>query len=101
MCRTNLLVLSGFAILGCSIALAIGPQPVPHRMPYKLIEPILKKNCVMCHMGAHPKHDLNLTSYASIMKGDKEGKVVVPGKVASSRLSKAVHRKGGASPMPP
>jgi hypothetical protein len=34
------------------------------------------------------------------MKGDKEGKVVVAGKPAQSRLSKAIHWNGAAS-MPP
>jgi hypothetical protein len=74
------------------------PKPSA-KVAYATIAPILK-GCVGCHMGAHPKHGLDLTSYANLIKGDKEGKVVVPGKPAASRLSKAVHRSGAAA-MPP
>jgi mono/diheme cytochrome c family protein len=65
-----------------------------------MVAPMVVKNCVGCHRGAHPKHGLDLTSYAMVIKGDKEGKVVIAGKPADSRLSKAIHRKG-ATPMPP
>src|SRR5437660_1032619 len=87
-----------------SAAVATGPQPKPKpkaaKVSYGSVAPIIKANCVACHMGAHPKHGLNLMTYANVMKGDTEGKVVVPGKPANSRLSKAVHRSG-AAPMPP
>ena len=93
-----------FAILGIacfSFALAFGPQPQrkPPKANYASVAPIFK-GCAMCHGGKHPQHGLDLSSYAKVMKGDGEGKVVIPGKPASSRLSKAVHRKGAAA-MPP
>ena len=78
-------------------------KPAPHKVAkvtFAQVATIAKRNCIGCHSGAHPKHGLDLTSYAMIMKGDKEGKVVVPKDAGSSRLSKSVHRKG-AAPMPP
>jgi hypothetical protein len=90
-------------LVGGSLALQRKPMVAKPKMPpkptYASIAPIMK-NCSMCHQGTHPKHGLDLTTYASLMKGDKEGKVVVAGNPAGSRLSKAVHRKG-AAPMPP
>jgi mono/diheme cytochrome c family protein len=71
----------------------------PVKATYSSIASIMQ-NCAMCHSGPKPKHGLNLTTYANLMKGDKEGKVVIAGKPAPSRLSKAVHWKGAAS-MPP
>ena len=101
-----LLAASALAVL--SLGFALGPQKTrvlqkPKGkgvgIPYSSVAPIFK-NCAMCHSGARPKHGLDLTTYANVMKGDKEGKVVIAGKPTDSRLSKAVHRKG-AAPMPP
>lgn len=101
--RGNLVALGVFAIASTTIGFALSPvqgkAPKPS-VGYASVQPILK-NCVACHSGAHPKHGLDLSSYASVVKGDKEGKVVVPGKPADSRLSKAVHHSTGAAPMPP
>jgi predicted RNA binding protein YcfA (HicA-like mRNA interferase family) len=97
--RKNIaLGLVAFACAGFGIAYAQKPKPKA-KIAYATISSIIK-NCAMCHSGPQPKHNLNLTSYASLMKGDHEGKVVVPGKPVQSRLSKAVHWKGAAS-MPP
>lgn len=69
-------------------------------MKFASIKPILDKHCVMCHSGSTPQHGLDLTSYARVMRGDLEGKVITPKNPAKSRLSRAIHRKG-ATPMPP
>ena len=98
----------GFAVL-LSASVAFGfqkkpapkPKPVPKvKVSYSAVQPIIAKNCVMCHTGPKPKHGLNLSSYDNVMKGDKEGKVIVAGKPGDSRLSKAIHRNGAAA-MPP
>ncbi len=83
-----------------SLAFAVGDKQKVKPLPYAAVAPIIK-NCTGCHMGAHPKHGLDLTTYANLMKGDKEGKVVIAGKPASSRLSLAIHHSKGASAMPP
>lgn len=94
-------ILGMVAIIPFTVAFALGPKPGPKpvKPTYASVAPIFKA-CVGCHMGAKPQHGLDLTTYAKIMKGDKEGKVVVAGKPDKSRLSKAVHRKGAAA-MPP
>ena len=99
------LVAIGLACVSLAVALPPHPRirPRPHpapRISYASIKLVLDKNCVVCHSGAHPKHSLDLSSYASLMKGDREGKVVIAGNPANSRLSKALHRHG-AAPMPP
>ncbi len=72
----------------------------PATPSFYVVSAVIKMNCMPCHQGPRPKKGLNLTSYQMIMKGDKEGKVIMPKNPASSRLSMAIHRKG-ATPMPP
>jgi hypothetical protein len=99
----NLFALTVFAIVTVSFAFAFGSQrraaPKPAKVTFATIAPIIK-NCSMCHKGAKPKHGLDLTTYANLMKGDRQGKVVIAGKPAQSRLSLSVHRSGAAA-MPP
>ena len=81
-----------------SLSLALGVQKtlkqvvLPHPA-YAGVAPIFKQNCVGCHSGPHPKNGLDLSTYASMMKGDKDGKAIVPGKPDVSRLSLAIHHK--------
>lgn len=92
----------GLVVLaGASLGFGDKTKAKPNaKVSYASVAPIFKANCLMCHNGPRGKHGLDLTSYATLMKGDKEGKVVIAGKPASSRLSKAIHRKGAAA-MPP
>lgn len=91
-------------ILACfSLAVPLGIQakPKPPKGPtYSSVLPIFKK-CTGCHSGPSPKHGLDLTSYANIMKGDTEGKVVIAKNPGKSRLSQAIHHSPGAKAMPP
>lgn len=50
------------------------------------IEPILKANCYSCHGPKNQKGGLRLDSQKSAMLGGDEGKVIVPGKSAESKL---------------
>ncbi len=95
-----------FATLLVAVA-AMSALAVPQRKPTpvtvsyaKTVKPILDRNCIGCHSGSTPAHHLDLTSYAKVMKGDHEGKVVVPKKVATSRLAIFIHRKDNRK-MPP
>lgn len=94
----------GVAVLGMSLGVAGFSQGKHAAKPvkavtYAAVAPILAKNCVKCHQGPKPGHGLNLANYASVMKGDKEGKVVIPGKSAMSRLATVLH--GKPQLMPP
>ncbi len=50
------------------------------------VAPILEGHCLRCHQGAKPKGDLDLSTASGLI----EGKVVVPGKPAESRLFEVI-----------
>src|SRR2546423_3364041 len=53
---------------------------------YRDVRPVLMTNCNACHKPDKTKAELDMTSYAAVMKGGKHGKTVVPGKPEDSRL---------------
>ena len=82
------------------------PQPAPATggtttvAAFAAARDVFTANCVGCHSGTDPKEGLDLTSHAMVMKGAKDGAVVVPGDPAGSRIIKAM-RHSGAKAMPP
>lgn len=50
------------------------------------IAAILNTKCIMCHKGATAPAKLDMSSYVSLMKGNDDGPVIVPGNAASSLL---------------
>jgi len=50
------------------------------------IKPVLDVSCAKCHSGDKPKAKLKLDSLEDILKGGKDGKVVVAGDSAKSVL---------------
>lgn len=56
-------------------------------------------NCKMCHRGAEPREGLRLDSYENLMKGSKDGPVVIPGDPGKSELILRV--KGSREPRMP
>ena len=86
--------MSRLLVFGAVIAaLGSGLQKSGPAVRYKSVEPIFKRNCVPCHRGSNPAHGLDLSSLKKILRGDREGRVVIPGKPASSRLAKVLHGK--------
>ena len=57
------------------------------------IAPLLAARCTMCHQGDNAPDGLVLTSYAGLMKGNKDGTVIVPGDSADSELIKLQSKK--------
>ncbi len=55
----------------------------------KDVQPILQQNCVKCH-GNSAAGGLALTSYDALMKGGRDGQVIVPGDAADSELVKVI-----------
>ncbi|HWZ94961.1 MAG TPA: c-type cytochrome domain-containing protein [Opitutaceae bacterium] len=51
-----------------------------------IVKPIMASACVSCHGEKKQKKRLRLDSLAAIMKGGRDGAVVVPGKVDKSDL---------------
>ena len=50
------------------------------------IKPIFDQSCVKCHSGEKPKAHLKLDTLEGVLKGSKDGKVVLAGDSAKSPL---------------
>ena len=67
----------------------------------KDIHPLFEASCIRCHSGDKPKAGLKLDSLEAVIKGSKEGKVVVAGKSKESPLVIAVSQLDPEMSMPP
>jgi cytochrome c len=68
------------------------------------VKPILVANCAACHLGTNHKGGLSMETKASLLKGGRDGAVIVPGDAAASLLVKLIRHEGPADdpmPMPP
>lgn len=67
----------------------------------KDIQPLFEASCMRCHGAERPKAGLRLDSLESVLKGSKEGKVIVPGSSKESPLVIAVSQLDEEKAMPP
>jgi hypothetical protein len=65
------------------------------------IKPLFETSCVRCHGGEKPKGHLRLETLAGVLAGSEDGKVVVPGDSAKSKIVMAVARLNPKTAMPP
>jgi len=65
------------------------------------IQPLLSANCEKCHGAEKQKGGLRLDAKSAALKGGDDGKVIVPGKSAESRLIHLVAGLEPDKPMPP
>ena len=68
------------------------------------VQPILSSTCYRCHGGTNHRGGLQIDSRASLLKGGRDGVVVVPGHADQSLLVKLIRHEGPANdpmPMPP
>lgn len=68
------------------------------------VKPILVANCGKCHFDPQHKGGLALDTKAAMMKGGRDGVVIVPGDPANSMLVKLIRHEGppdDPKPMPP
>jgi len=63
------------------------------------IAPILERRCHACHQPANAGGQLNLTSYAQLRKGGKQGSILVPGKPEDSLMVKMISGEPPRMPM--
>ncbi|HTQ32158.1 MAG TPA: c-type cytochrome domain-containing protein [Opitutaceae bacterium] len=77
----------GISLFGALAARADGNPPVFTGV----VEPILARSCVSCHGEKKQKKNLRLDSLTAIMKGAKDGAVVVPGNADQSELTQRLH----------
>ena len=77
------------------------PKPTPEQEAFfeSKVRPVLAKNCYGCHTSLQ-SGGLRLDSREAMLKGGKDGVVVVPGHPESSLLITAVHYNGEIQ-MPP
>jgi hypothetical protein len=50
------------------------------------VGPLFASKCTVCHGGSSPQKGLNLSTYASAIKGGNDGPVIIPGDSAGSKL---------------
>jgi hypothetical protein len=67
----------------------------------KDIKPMLEASCVRCHGPERPKAGLRLDSLGGLLKGSKDGQVVLPGDSAKSLVVLAVSQLDPKIAMPP
>lgn len=65
------------------------------------VRPIFQANCFRCHAGMNRRGGLNMSTRAGLMKGGKDGVVIIPGNDAKSLLIKGIRCEPPAKPMPP
>ncbi|MCB0825865.1 MAG: c-type cytochrome [Armatimonadetes bacterium] len=64
------------------------------------IEPIIKANCMQCHVGDGAKEGFDVSSFESFAKGTSHGAVYTAGDTSGSLLVKVINGDG-AKQMPP
>ena len=84
-------------IMTC-LALAAAAQDKKPVSFEKDIQPIFKANCISCHKPDKKKGKLDMSTYADLMKGGKQGNPVKPGDPAKSLLVEMI---SGAEPEMP
>ncbi|HEY2587969.1 MAG TPA: c-type cytochrome domain-containing protein [Tepidisphaeraceae bacterium] len=71
------------AFLFCGIARASDDKPVSY---YRDVRPIFVSDCNACHKPEKNKGELDMTTFAALMKGGKHGSSIVPGDPGKSKL---------------
>jgi WD40 repeat protein len=59
------------------------------------IAPLFEEHCVDCHAADDPDGELSLETFASLIKGGKEGKAITPGNAQDSLLVKFIEGRSG------
>ena len=105
---TKCILIAGLAVTGLT---ALASEPDLSKLPpasdkkgltYATdIQPIFKASCFGCHGEERHKADLRLDSLEGVLKGSKDGVVIVPGKSDKSDLVLAVARLDPDTAMPP
>jgi mono/diheme cytochrome c family protein len=68
------------------------------------VKPILDENCARCHGGMNHRGGLNISTREGMLKGGRDGAVLVPGDPDKSLLVRLIRHEGPADdpmPMPP
>jgi uncharacterized membrane protein len=64
---------------------------VQHAVVYtEMVQPVLHDNCYGCHRAGHVKGGLRLDDQTNILKGGKDGVILIPGNPGASLLMKRI-----------
>lgn len=103
-------VVGGLALTGLAIVAGAGrmvsAQDGANKPSFytSKVRPILRANCGKCHMDMNHKGGFAMDTKASMMKGGRDGVVIVPGDPENSMLVKLIRHEGppdDPKPMPP
>jgi mono/diheme cytochrome c family protein len=92
----RLVAVFAFMVLGADADPAKQQPPAVPTTFRDHIQPILQAKCARCHGQKGHKADLDLTTWAGLLKGGESGPIVVAGKPETSLLYEKVH--SGAMP---
>ena len=92
-----------YSLLGALMALPLLAGGVRADVDFvKEIKPILEQTCLRCHSGPKAKEGLSLDTLENMLTGSNNGKILVPGKAAESKLHKSITLpKDDEKRMPP
>jgi cytochrome c len=98
----------GFAaigMIGLRLAAPVAQEDAARPEFYSVrVRPILESNCGRCHMGTNRRGGLNFQTHENLLKGGRDGTVIVPGDPGKSLLVRLIRHEGPADdpmPMPP
>jgi mono/diheme cytochrome c family protein len=80
------------------------PAPASVEFYTTKVLPIFQANCYRCHAGMNHRGGLQMDTQAGLLKGGRDGIVLVPGHADQSLLVKLIRHEGPADdpmPMPP
>lgn len=111
MLRSLFAVAAVAVATAATLGSALQPTPVaaqsnPAASPEfyeKQVKPIFVANCFKCHAGLNHRGGLSMETRAGMLKGGKDGVVLIPGD-PNSMLIKLIRHEGPANdpmPMPP
>jgi hypothetical protein len=86
LCAVAGLLLAYLLFLHAPPAVVARPAPAPPLSFINDVAPILKENCFSCHGVKNPKGKLDMTRFASLMKGGLKDTPIQPGKPEDSLL---------------
>lgn len=94
--RAGLLVLLGLSIMGGTAVAGekAGAPPLPNQTSFTNdIQPILVYRCLECHKEGGKgdvESGLRLDSYEGLMKGTRNGRIIIPGNALASTLNQLI-----------
>jgi len=98
--------LAATAALSRPTPVSAAADPAPNTVAYynEKVLPIFQTNCYRCHGGENHRGGLQIDTKAGLLKGGRDGAVLVPGSPEKSLLISLIRHEGPADdpmPMPP